>query len=156
MVDSSRTIAVIGIGHEARGDDAVGRMVAKRIRERVQSNVVVIELDGNPTQLLDIWKNVKCAIVVDAVRARGTPGTIYRVDLITGKLPPDVHPTSSHGFGVSSVVELGRTLDQLPQRLILIGIAGEQFDAGASASPSVVAAIPEVCAMIESEINAAL
>lgn len=147
-------IAIIGIGHEACGDDAVGRAVAERIRRSVSADVTVFDVRGNPATLLDVWKDVTCAIVVDAVRSDAKSGTIYRIDLLTETLPPDVQPTSSHGFGVARVVELGRILNRLPRQLILFGIAGERFEAGAPLSSSVAAAVHEVCRRIESEIAA--
>ena len=43
---------VVGIGNPDRGDDAVGRLVARALRGRVPADVRVVEQDGEATALL--------------------------------------------------------------------------------------------------------
>jgi hydrogenase maturation protease len=61
---------------------------------------------------------------------------------------------SSHGLGVAEVVELARTLDRLPARLIVYGVAGCVFDVGAPLSPQVGAVIDEVIECVVRERDA--
>ena len=41
---------VVGIGHPDRGDDAVGRIVADRLRGLVPDDVTVLDEDGEATR----------------------------------------------------------------------------------------------------------
>ena len=64
---------VIGVGNAARGDDAAGLLAARRLGG--------IELEGDPTALLDLFDGIDEAAVVDAVRSGAAPGTVHRFDV---------------------------------------------------------------------------
>ena len=48
----------------------------------------------------------------------------------------------THALGLAAVVELARSLDLLPKRLVVVGIEAGQFDHGAPMSEAVQAALP--------------
>ena len=79
---------VIGIGNPDRGDDAVGRRVATRLRGRVPEAVTVVEEDGEATRLLERLGGTASAILVDATISGAAVGTIRRVDVTRDPLPP--------------------------------------------------------------------
>jgi hydrogenase maturation protease len=128
---------VIGVGNEWRRDDAAGLVVARRLREAPLTAVRVIEHEGEPLDLIEEWSGAAAAIVIDAVSSEAEPGTIYRLDAQAGQLPAELFRGSTHALGVAEAVELGRALDRLPRRLIVLGIEGKRFDAGAGLSPDV-------------------
>ena len=52
---------VIGIGHPDRGDDAAGRLVAERLRDRAPPDVRIVETDGEAGKLIDLFsKRTTC------------------------------------------------------------------------------------------------
>lgn len=53
------------------------------------------------------------------------------------RLRSPIGTISSHGLGVLEVMELGRTLGVLPERLVIYGIVGRAFDPGQGLSPEV-------------------
>jgi len=128
---------VIGVGNAARGDDAAGLLAARRLGG--------IELEGDPSALLELLHGVPSAVVIDAVRSGAPPGTIHRFDATEEPLPASVRSSSStHAVGVAEAIELARTLGRLPAHVIVYGIEGAQFEAGARLSDPVVTAIDEV------------
>jgi hydrogenase maturation protease len=146
-------ISIIGIGNEDRGDDAVGLLIARTLRELDLRDVVISEHVGEGTSLLAAWQVAESVIIIDAVKADALPGTLVRFDARTESLPTQTFAGFSHAFGVAEAIELGRALQRLPSRLIVFGIVGEQFASGASISPAVLQAIPHTIALVLREIE---
>jgi hydrogenase maturation protease len=52
--------------------------------------------------------------------------------------------SSSHHFGVADAIEPARSLDRLPQRLVVYAIEGEDFGAGRELSEPVARAVEAI------------
>lgn len=143
----------IGIGHPDRGDDAVGRIVAARLREVAPAGVRVAEIDGDAGRLLDLFTGADEVIVVDAALSGAAPGTLTRLDAIAAPLPPAMFAMSTHAMGLADAIELARTLGQLPSRLIVYAIEAEGFGLGAGLSPTVAAAVDGAVEAIARELR---
>jgi hydrogenase maturation protease len=147
---------VVGLGSPDRGDDAVGRVVARAVAARLPEVAVVDHED--PTGLLDVWAGHSPVVLVDAVRSGARPGTVHC--LRTGQsLPPVTAGAwthsgsgSTHAVGLAEMVELGRALGRLPERLVVVGVEAERFDHGAPLSPDVFAAVPAAAARVCDEL----
>ena len=137
----TRPAIVIGIGNPDRGDDAVGVQVARQVAaERL--DVLTLEFD-DPSEALDAWEPEDTVVVADAIRSGGEPGDIHVVDVLEQKLPAgNWSAGGTHALGLAAVVELARSLDLLPKRLVVVGIEAGQFDHGAPMSEAVQAALP--------------
>lgn len=137
-------LLVIGIGNEFRGDDMAGLLVARQVKARSPDHTHVCEANGEGVALMELWQHAETVILIDAVQAGGTPGTIYRLDARAEKIPSKFFHYSTHAFSVAEAVELARALDQLPSTLIVYGIEGRQYDVGSGLSPMVEQAVSEV------------
>jgi hydrogenase maturation protease len=137
-------VRVIGIGNPLRGDDAVGLLAARRVRELADPEVEVLELEGEPARLIDAWQGARLVVVVDAVKSGAPGGAVMRFDATAGPLPPSLSATSTHALGLGDAVEIARALDRLPERLIVFGVEGTRFQAGSDLSPAVAAAVQAV------------
>ena len=93
---------------------------------------------------MDCWASGDDVILVDATAPNGTPGQIQIWNACADKLPEDVFPCSTHGFGVREAVELARVLGRLPLTLLIYGIEGKRFSLGATVSPEVDRAVESV------------
>ena len=144
---------VVGVGNALRGDDAVGIAVAERLRGRVPADVDVVECEQEPSRLLDAWDGADLAVVVDACASGEAPGTIHRFDVSDRFLPARVFRSSTHAFGVGDAVELARALDRLPRRVVVFGVEGGQFAAGAGLSPPVESAVERVAENVVRELE---
>ena len=141
----TRPPIVIGIGNPDRGDDAVGVQVARQVARQVAAerlDLLTLEFD-DPSEALDAWEPEDTVVVADAIRSGGEPGDIHVVDVLEQKLPAgNWSAGGTHALGLAAVVELARSLDLLPKRLVVVGIEAGQFDHGAPMSEAVQAALP--------------
>ena len=152
MTDASHTL-VLGLGNEFRGDDGVGRVVARRLSETPVPGVEIREESGEGAALMDAWQDAQSVILVDAVQSGAAPGTIHRLDASSVPVPSRFFHYSTHAFSVAEAVELARALGQLPPRLILFGIEGKDFSSGEELSPEVAGAVNELIALVRQEIQ---
>ncbi|HSB12195.1 MAG TPA: hydrogenase maturation protease [Blastocatellia bacterium] len=145
---------VIGVGNEHRGDDAVGLLVASRLKPRAGECFRVFEWRGDQLALFDEWKDADTVIILDAASSDAQPGQIHRIDASKQPLAKDMLHCSTHAFGVVEAIELARALGQLPRQLIVYAIEGQNFDAGALLSPSVEEAALAVEALVLRDLAA--
>jgi hydrogenase maturation protease len=111
-----------------------------------------MERSGEGAVLLEAWKGAGCVLLIDAVSSGHAPGDLHRIDCHRAQVPHSLFRSSSHTFGVSEAIELGRTLDTLPGVLMLYGIEGSSFEPGRGLSDVVVRSIPGLLAWIEEDI----
>ena len=147
-----RQILIIGLGNDYRGDDAVGRVLARRLQAIAGDDVRVLEESGEGAALMESWKGANFVILIDAVHSGGAAGTAHRFDAATEPVPGSFFHYSTHAFSVAEAVELARALNRLPPRLIVYGIEGKNFDSRVELSPEVKAAAEEVFRMLKEEL----
>ncbi len=146
---------IVGVGSADRGDDAAGLEAARMLERLVPRGMRVESLAGRETILLDLWRAVPFVIVIDAVVSGATPGTVHVVDASDGRLRLGTPPGSSHAFGLAEVIELGRALGQLPERLIVVGIEIADCRAGAGLSAAVRDGVHTAVLCVLEEVRAA-
>jgi hydrogenase maturation protease len=152
-VTALRQILVIGVGNDYGGDDAVGHLVARELKAKMEGNTVrVVEEGGEGASLMEAWQGADVAIVIDAVRSAKVPGAIHRFEAETQPIPGRLFSYSTHAFSVAEAIEMARALDQLPAKLIVYGIEGKSFDPGGELSLEVRAAVDEAVQRISKEI----
>jgi hydrogenase maturation protease len=148
-------IKIIGIGQSMRGDDAAGLAAVQYWQTAYPEHAGIINVEVQLAEvpgidLLNLLEGAKVAILVDAVRSGAEAGTIYL--LSEDQLESFASATgSTHGWGVAETLSLGRRLmpSSLPAKLILIGIEAADVSIGASLSPGVQQALPEVALLVE-------
>jgi len=146
-------IRIIGIGNLFRGDDAVGLLAARRLHERVDSSVEVLEAEGDGLALLDLMEGADQVIVIDAVKSEGHPGTTVRLDLSKESHWGTLVPCSTHAIGVAEAIDLARTLGRLPKQVILYGVEIDSLESGAALSETVRGGLDSVVAQVLKEIE---
>lgn len=136
---------VIGIGNPMRGDDGVGAAVAERVRGMPGVGMVIG--DGDPFRVADLLSGPHNVLLIDATRGGGEPGAVTVWE-------PSVQPmgrgrvgTSSHGFGADAAIELASALAPLPDRVVVVGIEGAEFE-GEGLSAPVAAALDRAVAAV--------
>lgn len=150
-------VVVIGVGTPYKRDDGVGPLVVELLRRRLgdDAGVELAELDGEPVRLVHSFR--PRTYVVDAVRSGSAPGTIHRfeIDQVTATSAawsPGVQLGGGHLLGVPEAIDLARTLDRLPEHLVVLGVEGEHFDAGVGVTPVVA----DACRRLADELVAEL
>jgi hydrogenase maturation protease len=148
-------ILVIGVGNEYRSDDAVGLVVARRLRQLSIGNVTVIEASGEGTDLMESWKGADTVIIVDAASSGAKPGTIHRIDARAQRIPTGLLRYSTHAFSVGEAVELARAMNRLPPRMVVYGVEGERFDEGTVLSRAVEGSVDAVVDLVLKQLRTA-
>ncbi len=147
------TVLILGVGNEWRGDDAIGVWLARRLREHAPQGVEVMEHSGEGASLMETWAESEAVIILDAVQSGAEPGTLHRLDTSQERIPSKFFHASSHAFSVAEAVELSRALGTLPEVVLLYGVEGRTFEAGAGLSEEVrmggEAVLDEVMTLIE-------
>jgi hydrogenase maturation protease len=140
----------VGVGNAGRGDDAAGLIAARLARDQLAglASVAHYECGGDISVLLDRWRGVDTALIVDAVHSGAAPGRVHRFDASRRALPAPLQRGSTHVFGVAQVVELGRALGCLPRRVIVYGIEAASFAHAEPPSPAVMSAAAAVARRI--------
>jgi hydrogenase maturation protease len=136
---------IIGCGNLDRGDDAAGLLVARRLRAL---GIEAEEQSGESFSLLECWQGFETVVVVDAICSDRAPGELRIWDACATPLPRAELQCSTHAFGLYEAVELARTLDQLPHKLLIYGIEGKHFAPGAQPSGEVEKAVELVAQQI--------
>jgi hydrogenase maturation protease len=147
-------VRIIGIGNDYRRDDAAGLEVVRRLKELGAEPAALAEHAGESVGLLEAWTGAAAVILVDAVSSGAPPGTLHRLEAGRDPLPARYFRGSTHAFSPADAVELGRALGRLPPRVIVYGIEGREFDAGAGLSQEVARAVGEAAEQILREFHA--
>jgi hydrogenase maturation protease len=150
----SSAIRIIGLGNGMRGDDAVGLMAARRIRQEVGDPVEVIEAEMAGVDLIELMKGAHSVMLIDAARSGQAPGTIHRLDASAGPIGSRMFPRSSHALGTVDTLELARAMGVLPATVIVYGIEAGNTEAGQPLSPSVAKALDQVVQQVVQECEA--
>lgn len=149
---ASAEIVVAGLGNRMRGDDGAGLEAARLVGERA-ADLLVVEHEREPTDLIELWDGARLAIVIDALEG-DEPGRIRRFEAGRDELPRRLSTSAStHALELAEVVELARSLHRLPERLLVLGIEGECFDTGAGLSPRVERAAAEAAELALAELG---
>jgi hydrogenase maturation protease len=152
--DSKPKTLVIGIGNDFRGDDGAGLFVVRKLKELMPINADIFEATGEATELMALWEKRDIVILVDAVFSGSIPGTVYRYDVRKKALPAsNFESRSTHAFGVLQAIELAKTLNTLPTKLIIYGIEGDSFELRTEITPEIKEAAENVIELILEEIG---
>lgn len=144
---------VIGIGNADRGDDAVGLVVARRLRARKVEGIEIFEDSGECAGLLDRFENAGAVFLIDAALSGAPPGSVRRFDVGASALPSSIATLSTHGFDLAGTIELARALKRLPLQCVLYTVELADCRAGAALSAFVEQSIPEVITRLCAEIS---
>jgi hydrogenase maturation protease len=146
-------IRVIGAGNALMGDDAAGLAVARRLRGSLPPEAEVIDCDSEGSALIEAWRAADAAIIIDAVRSGAPPGSVHRFDAASAPLPSALFHYSTHAVNVADAVELARALGTLPPCVVVFGIEGAGFEAGAGLSAEVERAVEAVAERVRQEVS---
>jgi hydrogenase maturation protease len=144
-------LLVLGLGNVLCGDDGLGA-VAVHLLQRYRAPDGVLVLDGGTLglSLLPTLEQARDAILVDAIRADGAPGSLVRLE--GEEVAPAVAARLSvHQVGVLDLLEAARWRERYPSRLVLVGLVPQSLELGVVRTPAVEAALPGLVERIVAE-----
>ncbi|MDH4083276.1 MAG: hydrogenase maturation protease [Nitrospira sp.] len=148
------SIRIIGLGNDLRGDDAVGLLTVRRLRQAIGDRAEVIEAGMVGVDLIELMKGASVVILIDAARSGKAPGSVHRLDASASPISGQVFPRSSHAIGVSEAIELARAMDVLPATVIVYGVEVGDMEVGQPLSPPLGEALDQVVKQIIQECEA--
>lgn len=138
-----RSLLVLGLGNVLLQDDGVGSAAVARLLDGFDVPTGARVLDGGTLglSLLPYLDDADAVILVDAIRAEGSPGDVVRLE--GDEVAPAVATRlSPHQIGVADLLDGVRWLDRYPPHLVLVGLIPQSIDLGVGLSPRVFASMP--------------
>lgn len=150
------SVLVLGVGNPLRGDDGVGGRVIAELRDRraagaadVPADVELVEAGAPGPELLPWLAGAAGAVIVDAIVAGGTPGTVtvWRDGEAAG-----VHARADE-LGLDDLLATARLARCLPQGVSVIGVEAGSLEPALTLGRDVEAALPAAVAATLAEIG---
>jgi hydrogenase maturation protease len=144
--------AVVGIGNILLGDEGVGVQVVEELKKlELPEGIEVYDGATSGIAILNFLEGVDRAIIVDAVKGGGAPGTVYRFRL--GDVLDSNDVVSLHDIDFTLAYRVTRDILDLPEDIIVIGIEPERIENSLELSEKVKKVIPEVLNKILEELS---
>jgi len=151
-------ILVCGLGNQLKGDDGLGpHVIAELEGKGLPADVGLMDFGISGLKaVLEIGKYDR-VILVDAVKAGGRPGEIYRTTLSKEDLlsSPSLSSftISLHEVSLEGLLVTAALLDSYPQEVILIGCEPKDLSFGLHLSKEVEGAVGQIIDLILDELS---
>ena len=125
---SSEHIMILGVGCTLFSDEGFGVRVVEAMEERYEfpENVSVVDGGVLGTNLLGVISQADQLIVVDAIRHKGEPGSLYRLE--GDAIPERIRMKNSiHQVDFLEALTLCTALDKVPETVI-VGIEPQDIE----------------------------
>jgi hydrogenase maturation protease len=120
MAEKKEKVTILGVGNILLRDEGFGVHFISWFSQRYKPSENVSIIDGGTLgyALIDIICSCDHLIVIDVLKAKDTPGSIYRFNTeeMQAHMPP---PTTAHEVTFFDVLFKVELLDELPQTLFL-------------------------------------
>ena len=117
-------------------DEGVGVHVVQEMKKMaLPEHIELLDIGTSTMDLISYLKGIKKLIVIDAMKAGGNPGTIYKCtpeDL----LPKDEGPISLHEIGLLETLNMAKKMG-MEMDTVVIGVEPKIFDWGMELSEEV-------------------
>jgi hydrogenase maturation protease len=147
-----KKVLILGIGNLILKDEGIGVHVVRALeKQRLPAGVDLIDGGTASMELLSPIYESQWIIVIDALKANGEPGTIYRC------LPEDLmeisdRPLSLHQVGLLDVLSMARQLGGNPA-VVIIGVEPKEISWGLELTEEIQAVVPKVVAAVKQELK---
>ena len=152
--EETTQITVLGVGNILLRDEGVGVRVVERLScdYRFPDNVQVLDGGVLGIRLMGVIGGTDVLIVVDAVKNRQPPGTLYR--MADDEVPRRVlSKQSMHQMDLPEVLALCSAIDKNP-RTIVVGVEPEDITTmDVELTPTIAAKVDDLIAMVLTELD---
>ncbi|HUU32299.1 MAG TPA: hydrogenase maturation protease [Phycisphaerae bacterium] len=158
MLSSGKTeksVWVVGVGNPLARDEGVGPVAVERLKaEPLPERVALLDAGTDFLAAMTEFADAGHVILIDAMRAGGVPGTIYRLTLeeLEGRAKAGASDLSAHGLGVVEAVGLARATGMRVPPMVVFGVEPGEVAFGEGLSPAVEAAMQKLVADVREEI----
>jgi hydrogenase maturation protease len=152
---SHKDVIVVGIGNRLLGDEGAGLHIIDNLsRIPLPSNVNIIDCGCDLFDLMSSLNKPKKIIIIDAIRAGGKPGEIYRFDYSQlATMKEKIH--SAHQVTTMEVLRLLKSIYSVlaNSEIIVIGVEPKTLELGNNLSQEVEERIADVTRLVIEEIS---
>ena len=145
-------ILIVGIGNKVCRDEGIGVHVIEEMEDlKLPEHVQLLDIGTSTLDLVSHLEGVKKLIAVDALKAGGPPGTIYRFtpeDL----LPKEGGPISLHEIGLLESLDAAKKMGK-EIKTVIIGVEPKVLDWGVELSEEVKKKIPAIIEAVQKELD---
>jgi len=151
-MENPHKFVIVGVGNLLLRDEGVGIHVAKALQALDLPQSVEIIDGGTAPDLLAYVEPGDKLIIIDAVKAGGEPGAVYRFT------PEDLNPQenrllSLHELSVIDSLQMMRLGGNEPAETIIIGIEPQEIELGTELTPALQRKIPVIVQTVLEEID---
>lgn len=140
----AENIVILGVGNLLMSDDGVGAHAAHALEGCPPEGVTVADVGTDFLSALPFLESADRVLVIDAVRGRGEPGSVYRLAEADIELPGAA--ATLHARNLLSARTLLSPGAVWP-KIEILGIEPSVLDYGMVLSPPVAAALKRVVAL---------
>jgi hydrogenase maturation protease len=143
---------ILGIGNLILKDEGVGIHAIRRLEAmELPSGIEVVDGGTDAMDLLPYFQDFERIIVIDALRAGGEPGSIYRVtpDEI---MEDEKRSLSLHEIGLLDVLLMSEHLGGHGE-VVIIGVEPKEISCSMELTPEVEARLPHVMDAVLAEVD---
>jgi hydrogenase maturation protease len=145
-------VVIIGVGNLLLKDEGIGIHVLEALQQTSLPPDIRLIDGGTSPDLIAYTRAGDKLIIIDAAKAGGEPGAIYRFR------PEDLAAekgvlTSAHELGVTQNLSLMALLGNKPAQTIIIGIEPKEIDAGLELSAELQQKLPDIVKAVLKEIG---
>ena len=149
-------ILVLGLGNMLLSDDGVGPALLQQMSEtesRWQGEVEFLDGGTQGLALLGHLSGRRALIIVDALRMGAAAGTVHRLTLPELRELTPSRGNSGHESNAGELLAAAELLDELPDRLFVIGVEPERVATGLGLSPAVRDALTSASDQVNCLLN---
>ena len=152
MEEPEVRITAVGVGNLLLKDEGIGAHTTHALQQiDIPHNVRIVD-GGTSPDLPYYLENIDKLIIIDAVKTRGQPGTIYRFH------PYDMNIESEgiislHELGLEQSLRMMRLTGNEPKETVIIGIEPKELNWGTELSVELQQKIPEIINAVLKEIG---
>ncbi len=134
-------ILILGLGNELLGDEGVGVHGVRLLQElKLPADTKVLEIGTGILDALPELGQAERIIVLDAMKAGGPPGTVYKIPL--DHCSGSTCIASMHGFDIFRVMALTEYSEVPP--VMVFGVEPKAIEWSMTLSPQVAECLPSL------------
>ena len=144
---------IVGVGNPYMKDDGIGIYIARELRKKDLGNdVVILERQILDISLLLLSKETSRLIIVDAIKAKRSPGTVTSFT-VTGNGTPGLEVPLSHDMHLEDLIRLARKNKIRVCPTTVVGVEPADCSLGEGLTREVEKALPEAVEAIIEEMK---
>ena len=142
------------MGNLLMGDDGLGiHVVAALKKEKLPLNVAIFDGATRAFDVLEYMEGSDRAVIVDAYKKGGAPGSIYRFSFDPAhEVQDNALNLSMHDINFLDAIKAGNGIYRLPSEIVIIGIEPHTLECGLGLSAQLTAALPAILEAVRSEL----